>query len=73
MTIEQIDLFPKEISELDCLWQNVVELKDSLRKTQKRLFGEIKELNERITELKAENERIKCKQQPENKRIRWIG
>jgi len=62
MSVDQLNLFEKDTCELDALWQALVELKDSSNRTRKRLFGEIKELNERITELQATNERLKYKQ-----------
>lgn len=59
MKVEQLDLFETPKSEMNVLWETLIELKESHRKVQKRLFGELSELKNRLTENQAELERVK--------------
>lgn len=59
MKVEQLDLFETPKSEMNVLWETLIELKESHRKVQKRLFGELSELKNRLIENQAELERVK--------------
>ena len=55
----QLELFAKPRTEMDIVWEEIEKLRHSQNIVRKRLFGEIKELNNRIIELQAENQRIR--------------
>jgi hypothetical protein len=57
--MEQLELFTKPASELDALWLAITELKHSHNKVRKRLFREIKDLEEELIKVKLESSRSK--------------
>ncbi len=57
--MEQLKLFDDPPSELDAVWQRIEELKETHRKTRKRLFGEVSDLQKTMIKLSADNERLK--------------
>jgi len=57
--MEQMTLFEKPITEFDALWEAVNKLKFSHDKVRRRLFRDIKELEDELMKVKAENDRIK--------------
>jgi len=59
LTGVQLELFAKPRTEMDIIWEEIEKLRHSQNIVRKRLFGEIKELNNRIIELQAENQRIR--------------
>jgi len=56
---EQLLLFDTPVSEMDAVWQAVEKLKMSHDKVRKRLFAEMKSLQDEIVNLRADNERLK--------------
>lgn len=59
MSKTQLKLFDTPKTELDAVWESVLELKDSQAKARKRLFFEIGELRKELLAVRAENERLK--------------
>lgn len=57
--MEQLTLFDDPPSELDAIWQAVEKLKETHRKTRKRLFVEVKDLQKSLIKINADNERLK--------------
>ena len=55
----QYELFESPKSELSLLWEFAARIKEEHRRTSKRLFGEIKDLNDSLIEAKAEIEKLK--------------
>ena len=55
---EQLLLFEGPITENDALWKAIVEIKESLRKINKKIHGDINDLRESTYESKAQVEKI---------------
>ena len=69
--MEQLLLFDKPITEFDAVWESITKLKKSHESVRKRLFKEVKELEEDIIKLRAENERMKFHMEIKPT-LRWI-
>lgn len=52
--MEQLELFKESKSEVQHLWEVIIDLKESHRKTQKRLFSELNDVKRRMTEAQAQ-------------------
>ena len=59
MNAKQLTFFDKPHTEMDSVWQYIIEMKDTSSKTRRKVFAEIKALNTKIIELQAENQRLK--------------
>ena len=59
MTEVQMTFFDTPHTEMRALWESLERLKISNDKVRKRLFYEIKELEDQVVELRADNERAK--------------
>jgi len=60
MVAEQLLLFEHPDTEMDHLWMKITEVETSQDKTRRRLFKEIRELNNAIVEMKAYTERTRA-------------
>jgi len=56
---EQLDLFNTPANEMTALWEALERVKASHTKVRKRLFAEVKNLEEELVKTKAEVERLK--------------
>ena len=65
---DQLLLFEGPKSEMQHLWEKPTELKESQGKTTRRLFKDMKDLEVRVTELQAENERLRC-----HETVKWTA
>jgi len=58
----QLSLFEKQPkTELSAIWEFVTALKETSRRTEKRLFGELACVKESLVEARAEIEQLKYK------------
>tara|TARA_R110002096_G_scaffold88808_1_gene202739 strand:+ start:995 stop:1210 length:216 start_codon:yes stop_codon:yes gene_type:complete len=56
---KQLELFSEPKNELTALWEALEKVKISQDKVRKRLFGEVKDLQEQLVKVRADNERLK--------------
>lgn len=54
----QMTLFETPKTELDAIWESLEKLKLSHEKVRKRLFRDVRELENQLIEVKAENQRL---------------
>jgi len=58
MREKQLTLFDMPKTPYDDLFKYIAELKDSHRRTQKKLFAEINDLNKRLLEANANHDKL---------------
>lgn len=67
----EFDIEPIDANmRLKYLMQQIDELKESMRKQTKKLFGDLRTLEKRCAKLESENMRLKLEKEPD--KIEWI-